>query len=151
LGGGLPIAAVLGGSELLATWDPGAGGEALHTATFLAHPLACAAARATLEVIEDEGLVDRAAALGARLGPLLSSWPGRLPGVTAARGRGLLWGIELDDPARAATAAAAARDRGLLLLAGGAVLELCPPLSISEELLALGCDILSEALAAIDG
>ncbi len=66
LGGGLPIAAVVGRAELMAAWRR--PGEALHTATFLAHPLACAAALATLDVLARErpGRA-RARASGARL------------------------------------------------------------------------------------
>ncbi|MGH9381759.1 MAG: aspartate aminotransferase family protein [Thermoanaerobaculia bacterium] len=148
LGGGMPIAAVLGGRDLMAAWDPGDDGEALHTATFLAHPLACAAALATLAVLTRDRLDERAGRLGERLALLLASWPRRLPGVVAVRGRGLLWGVELDSAARAGGVRRQARDRGLLLLGSGPVLELCPPLTISEELLLLGCDLLSESLTA---
>lgn len=59
LGGGLPIAAVLGRRELLAAWP--AQGEAIHTGTFLAHPLACAAALETLAILAEERLAERAA------------------------------------------------------------------------------------------
>ncbi len=60
LGGGLPIAAVIGRADLMNAWRT--GGEALHTGTFVAHPLACAAAFATLDVLADERLVPRAVA-----------------------------------------------------------------------------------------
>ncbi|HEX2162643.1 MAG TPA: aminotransferase class III-fold pyridoxal phosphate-dependent enzyme, partial [Thermoanaerobaculia bacterium] len=62
LGGGLPIAAVVAAAETMAAWR--GEGEALHTATFVAHPLACAAALAVLEVLEAESLPARAAARG---------------------------------------------------------------------------------------
>lgn len=150
LAGGMPIAAVLGHQDLMAAWNPGDASEALHTATFLAHPLACAAALATLEVLAREHLDERARRLGEQLDLLLTSWPRRLPGVLAARGRGLLWGIELDSSQRASQVRDGARARGLLLLGTGAILELCPPLTISEELLLLGCDLLSEAIADTD-
>ena len=58
LGGGLPIAAVVGRRELMDAWRT--AGEALHSATFVGHPLSCAAAEATLDVIDDEKLVERA-------------------------------------------------------------------------------------------
>lgn len=150
LAGGMPIAAVLGHQDLMAAWDPGDGGEALHTATFLAHPLACAAALATLDVLSRDRLEERAHYLGEQLDLLLDSWPRRLPGVLAVRGRGLLRGIELDSPHRAARVRLAVLARGLLLLGTGPVLELCPPLTIPEELLLQGCDLLSEAIAAAD-
>lgn len=148
LAGGMPLAAVLGHQDLMAAWNPGDAGEALHTATFLAHPPACAAALATLEVLSRERLDERAHRLGEQLDLLLTSWPRRLPGVLAVRGRGLLWGIELESPLHAAQTRIEARSRGLLLLGTGPILELCPPLTIPEELLFQGCDLLSEAISA---
>ena len=146
LGGGLPIAAVLGGAELMAAWD--VPGEALHTGTFLAHPLACAAALATLDVIEDEALPDRARSLGAIVEERAVGWRD-LPGVRAVRGRGLLWGVELADRDGAARAAGAALARGLLLLTcgeNGRTLQLLPPLTVSREQLTIALDVLEEAL-----
>jgi 4-aminobutyrate aminotransferase-like enzyme len=146
LAGGMPLAAVIGRRELLAAWNR--GGEALHTATFLAHPLACAAALATLDVLRDERLPARAA----RLGPLVGR---RLQALGAGRadlrwrGRGLLWGIELADSRAAGRAVRQARDRGLLLLAGGergAVLQLAPPLTITGRQLDYALAALAEVL-----
>ena len=127
LGGGLPFAALLGRRAVLAAWP--AGGEALHTATFLAHPLACAAALATLRLLGSSDhrrrRADLAAALAAGLAPFAE-----LPGVAAVRGRGLLWGIELvADDGAVAWARRAAGEGVLALPAGerGRVLELLPP------------------------
>jgi 4-aminobutyrate aminotransferase-like enzyme len=145
LGGGLPIAAVVGRAEIFAAWDR--GGEALHTATFLAHPLSCAAALATLDVLRDERLPERARRLGRRVGRALSDLAAR-PAVRRASGRGLLWGLELTDGAAAAGAASRLRALGLLLLAGGerrAVLQLAPPLVVSEPQL----DFALAALGAV--
>jgi 4-aminobutyrate aminotransferase-like enzyme len=146
LGGGLPIAAVLARRELFEVWRT--PGEALHTSTFLANPLACAAALAVLDVLARERLAARAARLGAGLGARLAAWPER-HALTACRGRGLLWGIELPTRARAAHLVAAARRRGVLLLAGGPdgrVAQLVPPLTISEPELASALDLLESAL-----
>jgi 4-aminobutyrate aminotransferase-like enzyme len=127
LAGGLPLAALLGRRELLAAWP--AGGEALHTATFLAHPLACAAALATLRVIDSPAHRRRAAELAGELAAGLQPLRA-LPGVRDVRGRGLLWGIELARPGAAVAWARRAAEAGVLALPAGAegrVLELLPP------------------------
>jgi 4-aminobutyrate aminotransferase-like enzyme len=150
LGGGLPIAAVLARRPLLRAWST--RGEALRTSTFIANPLACAAALAVLDVLERERLPARAARLGHRLAKRLAGWPERFPAVAAVRGRGLLWGIELRSRAAAAAWVVAARRRGVLILAGGPegkVAQLVPPLSIAEPQLGGAIDLLEEAL--VDG
>lgn len=148
LGGGLPIAAVLGRRDLLACWET--PGEALHTATFLAHPLACAAALATLDILEREALPARAARLGPAIGERLAGWRQRFPQTIAAvRGRGLLWGVELTSLERAKRWTAEALARGVLMLAGGPegrVAQIVPPLTIAEEQLRVVLDLLEEAL-----
>lgn len=151
LGGGLPVAAVLGRRGLMAAWQT--GGEALHTGTFVAHPLACAAALATLRVLEEEGLPARAARLGEGVARRLEGWPRRSPLVSQVRGRGLLWGVELISAAAAAAWTAAARERGLLLVAGGPegrVAEIAPPLVVTERQLETALDLLEEALLALE-
>ncbi len=147
LGGGLPIAAVLGRKEVMDAWR--SDGEARHTATFVAHPLACAAALATLEVIETEDLVDRARTLGDRFGQALEPLRNH-PGVTDIRGQGLLRAIELDSPARAHTLSRNLLHQGLIALAGGAsgtVLQLSPPLVIAQQQLDHAAAVLQELLA----
>jgi 4-aminobutyrate aminotransferase-like enzyme len=148
LGGGLPIAAVVGATETMAAWA--VDGEALHTATFVANPLACAAALAALDVLEAEGLPARAAAFEPRLRERLAGWPGRFAAVRAVRGRGLLWGVELADAGAAARLVAGALARGVLLLAGGPqgrVAQIVPPLTIAEPQLAAALDVLEAVLA----
>lgn len=148
LGGGLPIAAVLGRKEVLDAWR--SDGEARHTATFVAHPLACAAALATLDVIESEGLIDRSRTVGDRLGQTLEPLRNR-PGVTDIRGQGLLRAIELDSPSHAHTLSHNLLHRGLITLAGGAsgtVLQIAPPLVITAEQLDYAAAALREVLGA---
>ena len=150
LGGGLPIAAVVGRRALLAAWDR--EGEALHTGTFVAHPLACAAALATLGVLQRERLADRAAALGQEIAPRLVAWRERYPAVRAVRGRGLLWGIELDARATATRAVAGALARGVLWLAGGPegrVAQIVPPLTIAQRQLDTALSRLEDVLAEL--
>jgi len=152
LAGGLPLAAVVGRRELFAAWAR--GGEALHTATFVAHPLACAAALAALPRLTSARLLARVGNLGAAVGARLATWPERFAAVAAVRGRGLLWGVELRSAAAAAAAVAAARDRGVLWLAGGPegrVAQILPPLTIAARQLDGALDLLEEALAAAGG
>jgi acetylornithine/succinyldiaminopimelate/putrescine aminotransferase len=147
LGGGLPIAAVIARRDLFRSWET--PGEARHTATFLANPLACAAALAALDVLRDEDLAARAARLGAILGRRLATWPERFPAVEEVRGRGLLWGVQLRAAETAKKWMLAAWARGVLILAGGPegrVAQLVPPLTVNEEQLAGALGILEEVL-----
>jgi 4-aminobutyrate aminotransferase-like enzyme len=148
LGGGLPIAAVAGRRELMAAW---AGQhEALHTATFVAHPLACASALAVLEILETDDLPRRAAALGETIRRRSAEWPSRYPAVLEVRGRGLLWGIELASDTLAKALAQRLLECGLLILAGGPggrVLQLVPPLTIGESQLSFVLDAIESELA----
>ncbi len=133
LGGGLPVSACLGRGELMEAWSRDA--EVVHTATFTGAPLAAAAALATLDVLERERLVERAAALGERLrAALAAALPGR-----SVRGRGLMIGIELGGgPGAAVALARRLLERGYLVSTGGGareVLVLTPPLTIDEALL----------------
>ncbi|HEX5758365.1 MAG TPA: aspartate aminotransferase family protein [Thermoanaerobaculia bacterium] len=151
LGGGLPIAAVVGRRELMAAWET--PGEALHTTTFVAHPLACAAALAALDVIAEERLAERAATFGETLlRPRVVGWEKGFPAVGEVRGRGLLWALELASRAAAAALVEGARRRGVLLLAGGPegrVVQLVPPLSITRRQLSCAMDLLEAALAGL--
>jgi 4-aminobutyrate aminotransferase-like enzyme len=149
LGGGVPIAAVLGRRDLFRCWET--PGEALHTATFLANPLACAASLAVLDVLEEERLPERAATLAPAVGRRLAALRDAAA-VVDVRGRGLLWGIELATSELAKAWTAEARDRGVLLLAGGPegrVAQIVPPLTITEPQLEAALTILAEALNAV--
>jgi len=146
LGGGLPIAATVGRRELMEAWR--SAGEALHTGTFVAHPLACAAALATLDILDREGLVARARAIGARFDAAARDWRA-LPGVVEVRGAGALFGVELATPEAARALAARLRGAGVLVLAGGAsgtVVELAPPLAITEAQLTVALEIVGAGL-----
>ncbi len=150
LGGGLPIAAVLGRSDLFQGWS--VPGEALHTSTFLGSPLACAAALAVLDILIEEDLPTRAARLGETLGQRLGAWQSRFPQVTDVRGRGLLWGIELASREEAKRLVVSALARGVLLLAGGPegrVAQIVPPLNIDGGQLSVAIGILEEALCPL--
>lgn len=147
LGGGMPIAAVLGRRALFRCWET--EGEARHTATFVANPVTCAAALATLDIIEKEDLVARSALMEEPVAARMAAWPARHSGVASIRGRGLLWGVELRSAEIARKWTAAALARGIILLAGGPegrVAQIVPPLNIPEELLGRSLDILEGTL-----
>jgi 4-aminobutyrate aminotransferase-like enzyme len=147
LGGGLPIAAVIARRDLFRCWET--KGEARHTATFLANPVACAAALAVLDILQEENLLARATRLGETLGRRLAIWPDRFPAVEEVRGRGLVWGAQLRSGEQAKKWMLEAWSRGVLLLTGGPegrVAQLVPPLTISEEQLEGAVGILEEAL-----
>jgi predicted acetylornithine/succinylornithine family transaminase len=130
LGGGFPIAAFLCTEEVAKTVSLGD-----HGGTYAGNPLACAAADAVLRVIEEDGLVARAAELGARVLAHLEAFAAAHPDrATSPRGRGLLLGMELRDRDAAATLSLRAVERGVLVnVTAGNVLRLFPALNIPED------------------
>ncbi|HSG46780.1 MAG TPA: aspartate aminotransferase family protein [Longimicrobiales bacterium] len=133
LGGGLPLSACVGTRQVMDAW-PASPGEALHTSTFLGHPVACAAGMAVLERVRD-GVPERARALGGRLLQGLREALQGVEGVREVRGMGLLLGIELA-PGQGASVAAEALGGGILLLPAGdegEVVELSPPLTLTIQ------------------
>ena len=154
LGGGvLPIAATLCRPELDV-----AGQWALGHYTHEKNPVTCRAALATLEIIADEGLVARAAELGAHALERLNALMDKHRLVGDVRGRGLLMGVELvaDRDSRAPAGEAAeqvfyrALERGLSFkISMGNVLTLGPPLTISRDELDRALDILDESLGGV--
>jgi 4-aminobutyrate aminotransferase/(S)-3-amino-2-methylpropionate transaminase len=156
LGGGLPLSACLGPSSLLDAW-PASEGEALHTSTFLGHPLACATALAFLDVLEGEGLCKRANEIGHYLLEEFTRGLGTVSGVKEVRGRGLFIGIELcattGEPLAggAVRVAEAALRKGLLVLPAGKVgevVEITPPAVSNEKQIDFGIACLLELVAA---
>ena len=148
LASGMPISACVGRAGVMDAW-PASRGEALRTQTFLGHPPSCAAALASLAVLEEEKLVEASAELGAfalaRLRAALASHPG----VREVRGLGLLIGIECAAPEVAARAARAALERGVIVLGSGEdgrVLSVTPPLVIERDALAAALDVLVECI-----
>ena len=122
LGNGVPIGACLARGRAAEMMQPGT-----HGSTFGGNPLACRAAIAVLEVLQQEQLVDHAAALGAHLLTGFTAALSGLEGVAAIRGRGLMIGIELDRPC--AELVARAIEQGLLInVTAERVIRLLPPL-----------------------
>ena len=146
LGGGVPVAAMCCSQEVSAGFVPGA-----HASTFGGNPLATRAALEVLRTIRDEHLLDHVYETGKMLEKglkhLLKAHPER---CVAARGYGLLRGLELsdDDPELLGRVVAAARDRGLLINGiAGKVLRMTPPLTIERGHIRFALDVLDEALA----
>jgi 4-aminobutyrate aminotransferase len=134
LGSGLPIGLVVARRDLMSKWQPGAHGN-----TYGGNPLCCAAALATLELVQG-GYAANAAKVGEYFMAKLRALQQRLPAIGQVRGRGLMIGAELVEPATGAPAAALCQavitrafHRGLLLLpCGASTLRFMPPLMIDE-------------------
>lgn len=144
MGNGLPIGACVARGGLAAAFRPGD-----HATTIGGGPVVCAAALAVLETIEREGLVQRAASVGAELKAMLEELCGRHELVEAVRGEGLLLGVQLGEQA-AAEVVRAALDRGLLVNnVAPAVLRLCPPLIVDRRQCEVAVDILDAVLGQV--
>ena len=146
LASGMPIGAMIAREHLM-TWSAGA-----HGSTFGGNPVSCAAALATIALLED-GLIENAAERGeqiqAALRPLLAAFPDHVRDV---RGKGLLVGVQFDSGATAAAVEHAAFERGLMVLtAGDDVVRISPPLVITERETTSGCRVFAEAVAAVAG
>ena len=140
LGAGFPIGAMLAKAGL--EFEAGE-----HASTFGGNPLACAAALASIRVIEDEGLVDRSRELGDYFMKKMHSEHGlhSNPLVREIRGKGLMIGIELTKPC--ADLVDKARDQGFLInCTADTVIRLVPPLVISKEQLDKVISALSELI-----
>lgn len=134
LGGGLPISACIGKAAVMDSW-PASEGEAIHTSTFLGHPLGAAAALAALAEMKRRRLCERAAKLGARIQQ-------RLP----VRGKGLMLGLEVGN---APELCERLLQRGVIAIPEGErseVLGITPPLTISEQELDFCLDAIRELL-----
>jgi predicted acetylornithine/succinylornithine family transaminase len=141
LGGGLPLGAVLLRSDVAASLAPGD-----HATTFGGGPLVTTVGLEVLRTIADPDFLADVRAKGEWLATRLSALAARRARVREVRGRGLMWGIELAEPA--GPVVAAAREAHLLVAtAGPTVLRLVPPLIITKDELERGVAILEEILA----
>ena len=152
LAGGVPLSAVTGKTSIMdSTGASGLGG------TYGGSPLGCAAALAVLDTIEDEGLVERAAAIGHIIRTRLQRLAETNARIGEVRGLGAMIAIELvrdprsrtPDPAAAAAVVARAREFGLILLTCGSdknVVRFLPPLTIADELLEEALGIVEQAV-----
>ncbi|HEY1456774.1 MAG TPA: acetyl ornithine aminotransferase family protein [Candidatus Dormibacteraeota bacterium] len=137
---GLPLGAFIARAEQM-SWPPGS-----HGSTFGGNPVACAAAIATLDMIEG-GLMENAARVGAILQDGMREIAATHDEVTDVRGLGLMLAIEFRTPEHANRLVQSAFERGLLLLtAGTRAVRISPPLVLNPEDAATGLEVLASAL-----
>jgi 4-aminobutyrate aminotransferase/(S)-3-amino-2-methylpropionate transaminase len=146
LGGGLPLAGVTGRTELMDAVPPGGLGG-----TFGGNPVACAAAVAVLEEVRRPAFRARAEDIGARVRSRLQDFVAQSHLAGEVRGLGPMLALEFAEPTSdvASAVTAAARERGLILLSCGIygnVIRILVPLSISDEELEHGLELLEESL-----
>ena len=153
---GLPLSGILARPEVMATWKPGT-----HGGTYGGNVVSCAAANATLDVIEDEGLVANARERGAQFLAGLRELAGRYPAIGDVRGLGLMVAIEFvkpgdgdgrtPDPDLTKRIQAEALERNLIVLTAGTyvnVIRIIPPLVTTADEVDTALAILDESLAA---
>lgn len=140
LAGGLPMGATLLSEALAETIQPGD-----HATTFGGGPLVASAALAVVNHVSDRAFLQAVQTKGRELAGLLDRVVTRHPDVVEKRGRGLMWGLQLEG--EAGPVVARARDAGLLVVpAGPDVVRFLPPLTVSSEELARGVSIVEESL-----
>ena len=157
LGGGLPLAAVTGRSEIMDAPGPGGLGG-----TFAGNPLACAAANAVIDVLERGDLLSRANHIGKQFERRAKDWQKEFNFIGDIRGLGAMRAIELvksrdtREPAPEETKKISqyCYERGLITITAGSygnVIRLLVPLVISDDQMQEGLDILEDALTAVSG
>ena len=148
---GMPLGALLTRAEIM-DWAPGS-----HASTFGGNPVAIAAALATLDVLEREG-VGNAELVGQHIMRRIERWPEELPLIGDVRGRGLMIGVELVADKQTKAPAVEDRDRvvqmafekGVLLLgAGPNTIRIAPPLIVTREQADVAMDVLEECIREI--
>jgi predicted acetylornithine/succinylornithine family transaminase len=118
-----------------------------HAATFGGNPLACAAALATIETIDKDGLLDRAAAVGERFRKRFEALRARCPAITDIRVKGAMVGVELSADGTPIVQRCLER-RLLINCTNGTVLRLLPAVNVTDAEIDEGCGILEEVLTA---
>jgi 4-aminobutyrate aminotransferase len=152
LGNGMPIAAMIARHQVMRAWHEGE-----HGSTFGGNAVACAAAIAVIETLSRERIPERAERLGRKVMERARGWQSEIPALADVRGLGLMIGMEFMQDGAPATAlvdriAAASLARGLLVLSCGIdanVIRLIPPLTIPEDELDAGLDILEAAMREV--
>jgi 4-aminobutyrate aminotransferase len=149
---GMPLGIVMTRSEIM-DWVPGS-----HASTFGGNPVCIAAALATLDVIENEHLLEHTAEVGAHMMKRMSTWPSKLKLVGDVRGRGLMIGVDIVKDKSTKEYAAAERDlivekafeQGVLFLGcGPCSVRLCPPLVVTKEEADVAMDVLEDCIQQV--
>ena len=150
---GFPLGAVVASREMMRRWDPSA-----HGSTFGGNAVSCAAARATLQVIKEDNLLDAGIAVGSRAMTFLQGLALKNPSIGDVRGMGCMIGVELVDEAGAANSRLCADliqeclAKGLILIGCGLkrnVVRIIPPLTVTAEELDEALGIFADALAEL--
>jgi 4-aminobutyrate aminotransferase len=146
---GMPLGIMMAKAEIM-DWVPGS-----HASTFGGNPVSIAAALATMDVLEREG-IKNAEVVGKHIMERIADWPQRLDLVGDVRGRGLMIGVEIVTDKKAKTQGVAERDRivelaferGVLLLGCGPnSIRIAPPLIVAREQADIAMDVLEECIA----
>ncbi len=143
LGGGLPIGAMIARPEFGASFTPGS-----HGSTFGGNPVACAAALAVLDALEQDGVMDNAATVGAYLIERLAKFAKTCDRIVEVRGLGMIIGVVLKHDARPIVDACV-KERLLVNGTAGNVLRLLPPLNLTREEADAGLAIIENALTTV--
>jgi len=147
---GLPLSAFVCRSEVSSKWKPGR-----HGSTFGGNPVACAASLATIKVIEEGELLERSSRLGKEILERLQKFAVGKPHIGEVRGKGLMIGIEFDDPKGGPGTSVAKHvvekcfEQKLLLLRCGSfnqVIRVIPPLNVSDAEAQKACEILEKSM-----
>src|SRR5581483_11183857 len=149
---GMPLGVVISKAEIM-DWVPGS-----HASTFGGNPVCIAAALATLDVIEREGLMRNAAEVGSYMVKRMADWPTRHSIVGDVRGRGLMIGVEIVKDKKTKEYGAAESDRivelaferGVLLLCcAPSTVRIAPPLVVTKEEADVAMDVLDECIGIV--
>lgn len=140
LAGGVACGAIIATDEVAPSLRPG-----MHASTFGGNPLACAAGVATVQTIEEDGLLENCQQMSRLFRERLDGLAAELPIVEEVRVKGLMCGLDLSIPAKPAVGAC--MERGLLVNAThDTVIRVLPPLNVTADQVDEGCDILKEVL-----
>ena len=151
---GMPLGVTVSKAEIM-DWAPGS-----HASTFGGNPVCIAAALATLDVIEQEGLLRNSSEVGNHMLKRMADWPTKHPLIGDVRGRGLMLGVEVVKDKRTKEYAAAERDRivqeaferGILFLGcGPSTIRIAPPLIVTKAEADLALEALEEAISVVEG
>jgi len=140
LGGGLPIGAMIAGPEIASSFTPGS-----HGSTFGGNPVACAAACAVMDAIDQDGVLENASSVGAYILERLGKFAKSYDRIAEVRGLGMIIGVVLKHDARPIVDACL-KERLLVNGTNGNVLRLLPPLNLTREEADSGLDIIERAL-----
>jgi acetylornithine/succinyldiaminopimelate/putrescine aminotransferase len=139
LGGGLPIGAMIAGPEIASSFTPGS-----HGSTFGGNPVACAAAGAVMDAIDQDGVLENASSVGAHMLERLGKFAKSYDRIAEVRGLGMIIGVVLKHDARPIVDACL-KERLLVNGTNGNVLRLLPPLNLTREEADSGLDIIERA------